>query len=182
MRTWCLNQKTKIGFTVLVLAALDPRPACTKNCPVYRSTISNTIFVFSSKIKSSHVAPPLIPVKLKKSYATFGTKILVFRANSGGAFWVLQNCKSDGFTKMSVELWESYIVAVLVFTSIFYKVFWMEQLRRDLRREEFFLKNGDLWVIRATTHTHTSIFIPSCCVISRKCWICMYRGGETIFI
>ena len=45
----------------------------------------------------------------KRSYATFGTKILVFRAIIQGAFWV-QNGKNDGFTKMSVESWKSYIV------------------------------------------------------------------------
>ena len=37
-----------------------------------------------------------------RSYATFGTTIAVFRANSQGVFWV-QNGKNDGFTKMSVE-------------------------------------------------------------------------------
>ena len=38
-----------------------------------------------------------------RSYTTFGSKIPVFRANSGGAFWVVQNGKNDGFTKISVE-------------------------------------------------------------------------------
>ena len=38
-----------------------------------------------------------------RSYATFGTKIPIFRANSGCLLGV-QNCKNDGFTKMSVEL------------------------------------------------------------------------------
>ena len=37
-----------------------------------------------------------------RSYATFGTKILVFELIQG-AFWV-QNGNNDGFTKMSVEL------------------------------------------------------------------------------
>ena len=44
-----------------------------------------------------------------RSYTTFDTKIPVLRANSECTFWV-QNGKNNGFTKMSVELWKSYIV------------------------------------------------------------------------
>ena len=42
------------------------------------------------------------------SYATFGTKIPVFGANSGYALG--KKSKNDGFTKMSVESLKSYIV------------------------------------------------------------------------
>ena len=50
-------------------------------------------------------------LNLGRSYAIFGTKISVLELIQG-LFWV-QNGKNDGFTKMSVGSWKSYIVQFL---------------------------------------------------------------------
>ena len=51
----------------------------------------------------------VILISAGSAYATFGTRIPGFRANSGCLLGT-QIGKNDGFTKMSVESWKSYIV------------------------------------------------------------------------
>ena len=54
--------------------------------------------------------------------------IPVFRANSGWRFLV-QNGKNNGFTKMSVELWKSYI---MIYMDIFFlNIFRMRTVKKN---------------------------------------------------